>query len=90
MNYTAILELQPYLNLREEYQIHQTLFDSQPLMIRHYLSLQSMRVARAIMEQVKRITFSLPDAVLSGDADLMLDIPSRNHESNVSSVPILS
>lgn len=50
--------------LRDEYERQQALFDAQPVIVRHFLEAQALRLANALINSSGQVHYSLPDRVV--------------------------
>jgi hypothetical protein len=76
--------------LRQEYQVYQKLFQSQPAVIQQYLNTQAAPLADALIKHLPHVRFSLPDHVVcvplmecSGESEL---VPVESREQNVGGI----
>ncbi|MFZ2098451.1 MAG: hypothetical protein WAV05_17605 [Anaerolineales bacterium] len=76
--------------LRQEYQVYQKLFQSQPAVIQQYLNTQAAPLAEALIKNLPYVRFNLPDHVVcvplsecSGESEL---IPVENREQSVGGI----
>ena len=83
MTFSAILAVHPVSNLRMEYQYHKSLYEAQPAVLQHFLDLQAGRIAQAILDDVSRLRFSLPERVFPVEGAEALDIPAGQREQVV-------
>jgi hypothetical protein len=76
--------------LRQEYQVYQKLFQSQPAVIQQYLNTQAAPLAEALIKNLPHVRFKLPDHVVcvtlmecSGESEL---IPVESREQSVGGI----
>ena len=77
----------PVSYLRDEYERHQALFSAQPVIVQHFIKAQSQRLATALVNNARQVSFTLPDRVAdripqSGEMAVML-VPSELREQAI-------
>ena len=54
----------PTIHLRQEYDIHQELYQIQPVQVRHFLELEASRMADALINRASKVDFMLPEWII--------------------------
>lgn len=80
---------EPALHLRQEYEQHKQLFESQPAILQRFFEAQARQIANALVSPVYSVHFSLPDKVNAPNRhmghDTFISIPEEQREHRLGS-----